>query len=76
MTIQQILKEVSRKKPMARPTLYTHLNALKVQPIGCTQRPQRYPDDTAARVLTRLGFSPQKTNGQTPHHKRKKVRQP
>ena len=42
---------------MSTATLYRHLRRLKIRPLGIRQRPQRYPDDTAARILKELGFA-------------------
>lgn len=56
MTITEILEAVAPFRRISRETLYVHLRALKVKPIGVRQCPQHYPPDTAQRVLRRLGF--------------------
>jgi hypothetical protein len=60
MTIREILAQIEPFKPITREGLYPHLKALRIRPIGVRQVPQRYPDDTADRVLKRLGFTPGK----------------
>lgn len=57
MTLTEIIVAVAPFKPMSRETLYTHFRALKIKPLGARQCPQHYPDDTAERVLLRLGFT-------------------
>jgi hypothetical protein len=58
MTVTQILVELAPHKPMTAKTLYGHINALKIEPIGnVRQCPQQYPDDTPKRVLKRLGIT-------------------
>lgn len=56
MTITEILKSLEPARRMSRETLYTHLRALDIRPLGVRQSPQNYPDNTAARVLRRLGL--------------------
>lgn len=55
-TTNQILKEIHEHRPMSRAHLYTNLRRLGIEPVGARQRPQRYPSDTAARILSHLGF--------------------
>lgn len=57
MTVNEILEELKPVKPMSRFWLYEQMRRLKIKPIGASQRPQRYPDDTAERILIRLGFT-------------------
>ena len=56
MTIEQILTEVQTRRPCALPSLYRYLKKLRIRPLGAAQRPQNYPDDTAARILKHLGY--------------------
>ncbi|HTD68079.1 MAG TPA: hypothetical protein VK846_16260 [Candidatus Limnocylindria bacterium] len=61
MTITQILLELAPHKEMSLRTLYSHVSALKIKPVGqVSQRPQQYPDDTPQRILKRLGKTPKK----------------
>jgi hypothetical protein len=60
MTIKEMLKEIAPFRRISRETLYVHLRALKAKPIGVRQCPQQYPDFTAKRVLSRLGFTGKK----------------
>jgi hypothetical protein len=56
-TIPEVLKQVSKRKPMTRESMYLHIRALKIRPIGeVRQIPQLYPADTAAKILKRLGL--------------------
>jgi hypothetical protein len=66
MTIQQILELVNPIKPMRRETLYVHLRRERIRPVSrVRQIPQQYPDDTADRILVRLGLKPSTKNGRT-----------
>ena len=60
MTIQIMLEKLKPFKPMSRETLYANLRRLKIKPLGARQIPQRYPDDSADRILIRLGFNPRR----------------
>lgn len=63
MTIKAIQEKIAAGgKSLNRSGLYLHLNKLGIEPIGCRQRPQLYPADTAERVLAHFGL-----NG-TRHH--------
>jgi len=56
MTVQQILIRIQPQKPLSRPAVYNYLKALKIKPIGARQKPQRYPEDSADRILQHLGL--------------------
>lgn len=61
MTITQILIELLPYREMSHTTLYKHLHALRIKPLGkVRQSPQLYPPDTVERVLSRLGVKPAK----------------
>lgn len=61
MTITQILVELAPHRSMSLPTLYGHISALKIKPLGKVRTiPQHYPEDTPARILKRLGVAPKK----------------
>ena len=74
MTITEIVEANRPLKSLTREGLYPHLRALKIKPLGARQRPQRYPEDAAERVLLRLGFTktpaPARRNGQPTRRKR------
>ena len=74
MTLTEIIVAVSPFKPMSRETLYTHFRALNIKPLGARQCPQHYPDNTAERVLLRLGFTktpaPARRNGHSKRSRR------
>lgn len=55
-TIIQILHRIRQLRPCSRAQLYRYLKALEISPAAGAQRPQRYPADTANRILTHLGF--------------------
>ena len=57
MTIPQILKAVRPEKKISQRTLYLYLHKFRIKPVGIRQRPQRYPQDTPARILKALGIS-------------------
>ena len=57
MTIEEIHKEVSAVKPVSRRQVLRYMKAAFIQPIGCRQRPQPYPDDTAERIKKLLGLN-------------------
>jgi hypothetical protein len=56
MTASEIREKVSQQKPVSRPQLYRYIKALNITPIGARQKPQRFPDDAADRILIHLGF--------------------
>jgi len=56
MTVEQIIADLRDYKPITRRTLYKHLRALKIKPIGVRQKPQQYPDDVPKKILKRLGI--------------------
>lgn len=56
MTIEEILEEVSQRKQCSKRTLFRYLDVLDIQPLGARQRPQHYPEDSAAKVLEHLGL--------------------
>lgn len=58
-TIAGILQAVNQVRPCSRQHLYTYLDALGVAPVGVRTRPQRYPGDTARRVIERIEASSQ-----------------
>lgn len=62
MLLTEVLNKVREKKPVSRAQLRVYITRLKIQPIGCAQRPQPYPNDTADKILAHLGFAVQ-TNG-------------
>ena len=56
-TVPEVLEQVSRHKQITRETLYTYFRKLGIKPIGeIRQSPQRYPADTANKILTGLGL--------------------
>ena len=57
MTIPEIRKELCRHKKVSKRTLYNYLSKLRIEPVGVRQCPQRYPQDTANRILKALGIS-------------------
>lgn len=60
ITIQEIAGICAEAgRPFSRTGLLRHLDTLGISPIGARQRPQRYPADTADKVLAHLGL----TNG-------------
>jgi len=56
MTISQIKQTVSELKPTSLAQLRRYIRAVGIKPIGARQRPQRYPDDAAGKILVHLGF--------------------
>lgn len=61
MTIKQIRKKVIPHREMSVRTIYSHISALGVKPIGKVRTaPQHYPEDTPARILNRLGITTKK----------------
>jgi hypothetical protein len=58
MTVREIHESVNQFKEVSRSQLYNYFSALKIEPIGARQRPQRFPDNSANRVLVHLGFVP------------------
>jgi hypothetical protein len=56
-TTQEVFVQVAERKPMSYATLYKHLQALRIRPLGVRQSPQIYPANTANRILRRLGIA-------------------
>ena len=56
MTVYEILRKVSEEKPVSRTQIYHYFKALKIKPLGARQKPQRFPDDAADKILLHLGF--------------------
>jgi hypothetical protein len=56
MTVLEIKRELNVHKRVSRAQVYNYLKALKIGPIGARQKPQRYPDNTAERIIEYLGF--------------------
>ena len=58
MTINEITKTVTKAKgAIRRRQIYRYIAALDIKPLGCRQRPQIYPPDTANRILAHLGLT-------------------
>lgn len=56
MTVQEIHRLVCRHKPVSRNQLYVYFKACSIKPIGARQTPQRYPEDSADKIIEYLGF--------------------
>lgn len=56
MTITQIQAQLAEHRVLSRQQLYAYFKACEIRPIGCRQRPQNYPNDSADRILAHLGF--------------------
>ena len=58
-TLAHILADLAAAGlPLSRRHLYRELEGLGIQPVGKRQRPQRYPADSAQRILAARGFEP------------------
>jgi hypothetical protein len=57
MIVNEILEQVTQRRPISRRQLLRHMSKAGVKPIGARQRPQNYPDDAAKRVLAHLGLN-------------------
>lgn len=57
-TVDGVLAEIRHLKPCSKPQLYRYFAAFKITPLGVRTRPRLYPDDTAHRILTKLGLVP------------------
>jgi hypothetical protein len=56
--MDQIITRVSEFKPCSTSTVIRYIRAVGIKPIGARQKPQRYPEDSALRILIHLGFRP------------------
>lgn len=56
MTVREILNAVCQRKKLSRGQLYVYFGELGIKPVGRKQRPARYEDDTADKVLQHLGL--------------------
>jgi hypothetical protein len=73
MILVQIQKVISKHKPCSLITVRRYLRKARIKPLGIRQKPQNYPDDSADKILARLGLTPtmdqlrsQATGGSTP----------
>lgn len=57
MTLIEIGKSVGRFKRLSRTGIHFHLRALRIKRLGHA-RPVNYADDTADKIIARLGFTP------------------
>jgi len=73
MTVLDIQRELKPHKRVSRAQLYNYFKALKIEPIGARQKPQRYPDNTAEKIIDYLGF-PKIVSMRTLKAERKKSR--
>jgi hypothetical protein len=56
MTTMQVIKAVRRKDRIGEKQIRRYMKRLGIQPLGqAKRRPQRWPEDTAARILLHLG---------------------
>ncbi len=56
-TIADVSKALSEcGKPASESTIRRYFRALDIRPAGARQLPQRYPDDTATKILNYLGL--------------------
>jgi hypothetical protein len=69
-TVGQILLEVRQHKTCSTVQLYRYFKRWGIQPEAVRQRPQRYPDDSAERILTHLGIEPESNIVDLPGHER------
>ena len=57
MTVEEIIKEVNRFKRCKRGSVYNYIRSIGIKPVGkLRQRPQRYPDDAAEKIIEELGL--------------------
>ncbi len=73
MTVLEIQRELRLHKRVSRAQLYNYFKALKIEPIGARQKPQRYPANTAEKIIDYLGF-PKIVSMRTLKSVRKKAR--
>ena len=57
MTVDQIHLAVKKHKPCSRRNVFRFIATLKIKPLGHRQRPQQYPEDTPAKILSHLGLA-------------------
>ncbi|MFO1487983.1 MAG: hypothetical protein U1F65_05860 [Verrucomicrobiota bacterium] len=57
ITIKTVVSRVNRVLARSERSIRDDMAALGIANVGQRQRPQRYPHDTAERVLSRLGMS-------------------
>jgi hypothetical protein len=61
MTTDQIVLELSKVKKISRVHAFRLLKAAAIAPVGARQRPQQYPENSVARLLSYLGFEAPET---------------
>lgn len=67
MTIKEIIDEVAPFRACGRNKIRRYMKTLNIQRIGCRQRPDQFPGDSAKKILVHLGLAdspaPNGTNG-------------
>lgn len=56
MTIVEITKQLSRRKPVSRRQVHRYLSECKILPSGRRQRPQQYPANAVEKLTEWLGL--------------------
>lgn len=57
-TINEVLSTVTKSgRVLSRRSFYRFAKELGIEPLGTRQRPQRFPGDTANRILAHLGMN-------------------
>ena len=56
VTLNQIILSIRVHKTCSESQALRYLKRMGIKPVGVRQRPQRYPADTAERILSELGF--------------------
>ncbi len=73
MTIVEIQSAVAPHKRCSKASIHNYLNTLGIRPVGARQRPQRYPDDAAGKILLYLGIEQLKAETENGHGRERRL---
>jgi hypothetical protein len=67
MTVKEIVADLSKPRPISERKVYRLIHRLKIRPLGkFDQKPQQYPEDTAAKMREALGLPATNGHAHTP----------
>jgi len=56
MTVEQIHREVAKKRPCSKRSIFRYLKGAKVKPTSKHTRPIFYPEDAPEKILKLIGL--------------------
>ena len=56
LTVEEIRKDVAKKKPCSKRSIFRYLSQAKIKPTTRHVRPALYPDDATEKILKLIGL--------------------